>query len=183
MGYALFSRKKNCHAKWGPALRRERLYAASCGVFFIGGIWAHVYTDRVLGWLRAPTGEWMWFSDRLYRAQGTACLFQSVLSVLSDVVYSDARSIVHPIDRLMAVVLTLIAVYLETCILLFGPMGPLRVLMLGLVGAALVCHFRAKFGIVSHDYPRYVRNHTIWHFAIVASMVVPMHLAIHSHET
>lgn len=179
MGYALFSLKKNCHAKWGPDLRREVLYMASCGVFCLAGLWAIVHAERVLNWLRAPTGEWGHFSGEVFRAHGIACMLQGVLSFLSDVVYIDARSIFHPLDRVMAIILTAGAVWIEGCIILYGPLGvALRLLMVALITFALGCHLRAKHGVVVRNYERYVHNHTIWHVAVVSSMVVPLHIAI-----
>ncbi|KAG8469092.1 hypothetical protein KFE25_007610 [Diacronema lutheri] len=176
MGYALFSRKKNCHARWGPDLRREVLYMASCGSFGMYGLWAMSNADGLLEWLRGATGAWAYFSAYTYGTHGTACILQSVLSFLSDVVYIDARSIVHPLDRILAIILTGVGMYLEGCIILFAPLSlGQRLLMSAVVTCGLLCHLRAKHGIVTRDYARYVHNHTIWHVAMVGSMVVPMH--------
>lgn len=178
-GYTLFSLKKNCHAKWGPDLRREALYMASCGAFACAGVWAIAHAELVLEWLRAPTGAWVHFSGNAFRAHGVACIFQSVFSFLSDVAYIDVRSLVHPLDRIMAIILTFGAVYIEVCVVVYGSMGgALRLLMAACVTLALACHLRAKHGIVTRNYARYVSHHTAWHFAIVASMVVPLHIAI-----
>lgn len=180
-GYALLSRKKNCHARWGPDLRREWLYGASCFLFGAAGVWALIHSASVCAWLAHTHAgsKWPYFTEWSFRAQAWACIVQSFASYVSDVMLTDTRSIAHPIDRIMAIVLTLIAVYFEITIVLFSAMPMrLRALMLGLVAAGIFWHFKAKFAIVHRQYQMYVTNHTLWHFAIVSSMVVPLHLAV-----
>jgi hypothetical protein len=177
--YKVLSLQKNCHAQWGPALRREVVYVASCLVFAVTGVWVLIYTDTVHEWLAAPTGEWTFFSKGLWRAEGMALFLQAFLSLASDAIYTDVPSIAHPLDRLLAMLLAAVAIYIEITIVLFAPLSlPLRLLMVGIVSLALACHFRAKAAIRRHNYAGYVRNHTIWHFAIASSMVAPLHIAL-----
>jgi hypothetical protein len=179
MGYALFSRKKNCHAKWGPALRREWIFQLSCAAFTFGGIWACLHTDAVIAWLATPTGAWPYFSRTFYYGQGVVLIAQGLLSFASDVIYEDVRSIVHPMDRVMAIVLTAAGAYTEMNIMLYGHLPVwLRVAMGTVLVLGLGCHLRAKYAIVHHDYAGYVRYHTLWHFAILSSMILPMHVSI-----
>mmetsp|Transcript_21040 Transcript_21040/g.56634 ORF Transcript_21040/g.56634 Transcript_21040/m.56634 type:complete len:187 (+) Transcript_21040:50-610(+) len=178
-GYALLSRKKNCHARWGPDVRRDIVFSFSCLAFSFAGMWAMAYADDVLRWLdNGKAGSWPYFKAWHFRREGASCVMQGILSLLSDVIYMDQRSIFHPADRLMAIALTLIALYFELSVIVFSHMPTaLRVLQAVLILIGLNSHFAAKLAIVRRQYTLYVRHHSTWHYAIVASMVLPIHLA------
>ena len=175
--YRFFTTQKNCPAIWGPNLRREPLYACSCLSFCVLGAWLIAFNEQVHEWLAAGGGPLI--SQRLLLVHGWADVFQGLLSLSSDVVLVDVPSAVHLGDRLLAVVLTAVGVYVEVCVLLFSPLPAVnRLLMLALLISALVHHFRAKAGIRDRVYCTYVTSHTLWHLLVTASLPVPVHFAL-----
>jgi hypothetical protein len=177
MGYRFLTKQKNCPAIWGPDLRREFLYAVSCLAFCGLGTWLITYSHEVNAWLAAA--GWPYIGQRLLFVHGCADILQGILSFASDVVLVDVPSSVHLADRLLAVVLTLVGIYVEVCVLIFSSLSSLnRMLMLILLVMALWHHFRAKFAIRDRVYSQFVKSHTIWHLAITVSLPLPVHLSL-----
>ena len=177
-GYRFLTLQKNCPPRWGPDLRHEYVYAASCLAFCALGAWAIGCRASVCAWLGGTTG-WPYFSERMLLIHGCADVLQGLLSFSSDVVLVDVPSAVHLADRALAVLLTLLGVYIEVTVLLFSGLSvPLRTLMAALLAGALVHHFQAKAAISQQIYQTYVRSHTLWHLGICASLPLPVSLAI-----
>ncbi|KAL1495398.1 hypothetical protein AB1Y20_016766 [Prymnesium parvum] len=176
--YRFFSLRKNCPSRWAAPLRRERLYAASCLAFCLLGAWTVRHAAAVHAWLAAD-GGWPYFSERMLVVHGGASVLQGGLSFGSDVLLVGKPSLLHLADRVLAVVLTLLGVYIEGLVLLCGRLSlPLQALMAGLLCASLAHHFRAKAAIRDQVYHTYVWSHTLWHLGVCASFPIPMTLAI-----
>ena len=179
-GYRFLTLQKNCPARWGPDLRHEYLYSLSCLAFCALGAWAIGCRAAVCTWLGGAAG-WPYFGERMLFIHGCADVLQGLLSFGSDVVLVDVPSTVHLADRALAVLLTLLGVYIEVTVLLFSGLSlPLRALMAALLVGALVHHFRAKAAISQQVYQTYVWSHTLWHLGICASLPIPVSLAIGS---
>lgn len=177
MRYKFLSTQKNCPAEWGPALRREPLYAMSCLSFCLLGGWLIIFSSQVDEWM-TTTGRPS-VSRRILLIHGYADVVQGLLSFMSDVMLVDSPSVVHLADRLLAVLLTAVGVYVEVCVLCLSALPTAyRMLMFILLAGALVHHFRAKAAISKRDYSTYVMSHTLWHFGITASLPIPVYLAI-----
>ena len=146
MRYHFLSTKKNCPDIWGPDLRREPIYACSCLAFCALGVSILAYGGQLQDLLLA--GGWPHVGKRLLLVHGLADILQGFLSLASDVVLVDVPSVLHLADRVLAVLLTAIGIYVEVCVLLFAQLqASHQLLMLALLVGGLAHHFRAKAAI------------------------------------
>ena len=98
---------------------------------------------------RLATGRWLAIRWQAPLARhGFADILQGFLSLSSDVVLVDVPSVLHLADRVLAVLLTAIGIYVEVCVLLFAQLQVShQLLMLALLVGGLAHHFRAKAAI------------------------------------